>query len=271
MNRAFGGALASFGSVAPAATPYIVPIIAAIIAVVLIVIVIIVIVQMESAKPVVSLKGPVDLFAPKSPVVIDRNGTKANMTGSYTLAFYLRIDAVPDMRAGATPLFTWPGDWNLDYNASQEQLEWKITEIYDGKSIGSPHVVVLPKVPMQRWLQITVAVEGRTMDLYVNGELIKSHTLDNIPNSGASSITIVPGGIRGQIAYVQLWSRRFTVSAVGANFVDTSDSQGRPYLGPGFLTALHNISVPNLFCPSGDCTGTKPTANPSQAWEFPYA
>ena len=74
----------------------------------------------------------------------------------------------------------------------------------------------------------------------------------------------------GQLAYVQLWSRRLRIPEAAANYTDTCDSQGRPYLGPEFVTALQNVSLPNLFCPGGDC-GSTPKASASQKWEFPYA
>jgi hypothetical protein len=273
-KRAFGAltesAKVQFGNTA--SNSYVLPIIASVIGLALIGLVIYVVIQLRSTKPQQTLMGPVDLFKPKSPVVIDRTATKNAMSGTYTLSFYLRVDAVPDMRSDATPLFTWPGIWDLNYNAANEQLQWVVRQTFDGKNgVIEPEKIHLPNVPLQRWTQITMAFEGRTFDLYVNGKLIKSHTLDNMPPSASSSITIVPGGILGQIAYVQLWSRRLTVSDANGNYLDTSDSQGRPFLGPDFLTTLANIQIPNLFCPSGNCTGSQPTANASQKWEFPYA
>jgi len=273
-KRAFGtlteSAKTQFGSTATGS--FVLPIVAGFIGLILIAILIYAVIQSRQSQPASTLKGPVDLFKPKSPIVIDRATTKTSMSGSYTLAFYLRVDAVPDMRASATPLFTWPGVWNLDYNAAKEELHWTINDTFSGHTgVIEPERITLRNVPLQRWSQITIAFEGRTFDLYVNGKLEKSHTLSNLPPSASSSITIVPGGMIGQIAYVQLWSRRLTVSDAQNNFLDTSDSQGRPFLGPDFINTLSNIQIPNLFCPSGNCTGAQPTANSSQTWEFPYA
>jgi hypothetical protein len=280
MNDYTAGARRAFGALTESAKStfgvdqgsYVLPIIAGVIGLALIAMVIYVVIQMRAHKPVQTLTGPVDLFKPKSPVVIDRTMTKSTMGATYTLAFYLKVDAVPEMRSSATPLFTWPGVWDLNYNAATEHLEWVIKPMFDGHTgVMEPEKIRLPNVPLQRWSQITMAFEGRTFDLYVNGKLVKSHTLTTLPPSASASITIVPGAIMGQIAYVQLWPRRLTVSNVHNNYVDTSDSQGRPFLGPGFLQTLGDIKVPNLFCPSGNCTGSTPTAKASQTWEFPYA
>lgn len=271
-KRAFGAltetAKTTFGTntVLSESTSYILPIVAVIIGLTIIIMLVLVIVQSRKQLPATFVKGPIDLFAPKTPLVVDRTATKRDMSGTYTLAFYLRVDAVPDMRTEATPLLTWPGIWNLNYNAAQEELQWIVKQ-----TNGEAEKMVLKGVPLQKWTQITIAFEGRTFDLYVAGKLVKSHTLSNLPPSAISSITVVPGGVLGQIAYVQLWPRRLMVSEAGANFTDTSDSQGRPFLGPDFVNTLTDIKLPNLFCPGGNCTGAQPTANPSQTWEFPYA
>lgn len=251
---------------------YILPFIAGIVAIALIILIVFVVIQVNVGKPAQELKGPVDLFGPKSPVIVDRPTTKSQMTGSYTLAFYIRVDAVPDMRATATPLLTWPSIWNVGYNAAKEQLMWSFAQTADAPaSIPFPESVELAGVPMQRWMQVAITFEGRTADFYVNGQLRTSTTLNNVPLSATASISIVPAGLMGQIAYVQVWPRRLTVADMAANYTDTSDSQGRPFLGPNMTAALDNVKIPNLFCPSGNCTGTQPKATAGQTWEFPYA
>jgi len=273
IRRGFGAltetANRTFGASSDANSSFILPYVVGIIGVALIVVIVYVLFQTTRSLPAKTLKGPVDLFEPQSPVVISRADTKTLMNGSYTLSFYLRADAVPDMRAQATPLFTWPGIWNLGYNAAKEELVWTVLESSSGQPAGvsESRRIILPKVPLQRWTQVVMAFEGRTMDLYVNGALIKSETLQNLPPKASASITIVPGGIMGKTAYVQLWSRRLTVGEVAGNYTDTSDSQGRPLLGPEFFKALTNFSIPNLF----SYCGAQPTASLSQTWEFPYA
>lgn len=272
-KAAFGAttdAIASFGTTT--GVSYMLPVIAGVVAISLIALIVFVIVKTKQAKPAKLLKGPVDLFQPSSPVVIDRPTTATQMKGSYTLAFYLKIDAVPDMRTADTPLMTWAGIWDLGYNAATEQLMWKFAQTQDsagGWAMTEP--VALNGVPMQRWTQVVITFEGRTADLYVNGNLVTSSTLRNLPPTAASSITLVPANVMGQMAYVQVWPRRLTVSELAANYTDTSDSQGRPFLGPDLLGPLKNLSVPNLFCPSGNCASSTPTASQSQTWEFPYA
>jgi hypothetical protein len=263
------GPTTSFGA---ATSTHIVPIIAVIVGITLIVLVIFVAIQMRKYYPTIALKGPVDLYDPSSPVIVDRPTTTGQMSATYTLSFYVYMDAVPDMRVEATPLLKWPGAWNINYNPAQEVLIWDVYPTPDSTDRGNKtDIISLPNVPLQRWMQVTASFEGRSFDFYMNGSLVRSHILTNLPPAVNASIILVPGGIRGQIAYAQVWPRRLTVNEVRNNYQDTSDSQGRPYLGPDFMKSLTNIAIPNLFCPSGNCAGTNPAATPSQTWEFPYA
>lgn len=255
----------SFGSVGAllgsGATAYSAPIFGAVIGLGLIALIVYIVVLYGSVRPTTTLRGPVDLFKPQSPVIVDRDTAARLMKGSYSLAFYVRLDAIPDMRTDAIPLMTWPSAWNLGYNPAHEELVL---------TASPSNVSRVPGVALQKWIQIMMTFEGRTIDYYINGQLVQSYSLDHVPGGDTSSITLVPGGIMGQIAYVQVWPRRLRIADVAANYTDTCDSQGRPYLGAEFVIALQSISVPNLFCPSGDCSGG-PKASPSQKWEFPYA
>jgi len=231
-------------------------------------------IQMNANRPSSELKGPIMLFDPKSPVIVDRPTVKKALQSSYTLSMYLKLDAVPDMRLAGTTLLKWPRSWNVTYNAAKEQIEWVFFETGDTTgAVMSERIVTVPHITLQKWNQVAITFEGRTADIYCNGELITSTTLDNVPPLSSSSITIVPMNVMGQIAYVQTWPRRFTMGEIATNYTDTSDSQGRPYLGPEFLKVLESVEIPNLFnpsCQSGNCDENTPTASQSQKWEFPY-
>ena len=258
-SLASAGALLGSGATA---TAYSAPLMGVVIALGLIALIVYIVVLYGSVRPTTSIQGPVDLFKPQSPVIVNRDTTERLMKSSYSLAFYVRMDAVPDMRTDAIPLMTWPSAWRLGYNPAHEELVL---------TASPTNVSRVPGVTLQKWIQITMTFEGRTMDFYINGKLVQTYSLDFVPGGGdSSSITLVPGGIMGQIAFVQVWPRRLRIADVAANYTDTCDSQGRPYLGAEFVIALQSISIPTLFCPSGDCSGG-PKATPSQQWEFPYA
>jgi len=239
---------------------YMIPIFAGIILIIAIAIAVVYYIDYSTRRPAKELLGPIDLFNPPSPAIVDITTIQKNMANSYTLSFYVQLDAVPDMRINSVPLLTWPGVWDVGYNAAQEQLIWKIQEAND-----PPQTVTVNSITLQRWNQIVVTFEGRTIDVYCNGSLISSTTLNNVSPYPTSSITIVPTNVMGRIAYIQVWPRRLPTSEVAINYVETSDSQGRPYLGPDLLKAL---KIPNIFVMQ--CKGKDVPAGEGLQWEFPY-
>ena len=247
--------------------PYSTIIIVGVVAIVIIVTIIIVSVQKKT--PYSIHKEPIKLFAPASPVVVDRKTVRELFLNTYSLSFYIHIDAVPDVRISATPILTWPGVWDLNYNSSKEELEWKFYTSPGGDSVDS--IVLIPHIPLQKWIQVAITFEGRTADIYANGVLLRSKTLSNVPPIPNASITIVPGMVKGEIAYIQSWKDRRRVSDVQRNYQDTSDSQGRPMLDPDLFKGFKMFSLENLLCPGGDCKGIAPIAAATKKWEFPYA
>lgn len=249
-------------------TPYLMPIVLGFIGLLMVLMIIYVVVQTYKGRPATTLTGPLDLWAPPSPVIVDRTTVRTQMQASYTMSVFLKLDVAPDMRSAETPLLTLPDVWNLRYDPAHEALSLQFKET----AVATPQSIRIPGFPMQRWNQLVLTLEGRSVDIYINGALATSAQLENVPPSGNASVTVVPGNLMGSAALAQVWNRRLTVSEVVANYASTADSQGRPFMGTALLAPLKNIpNIPNLFCPGGDCQTATPTAGPSQTWEFPYA
>lgn len=264
----FGGSVSANLGSGLGNTQYMMPILLGFIGLLMVLMIIYIVVQVYKGRAATTLNGPLDLWAPSSPVVVDRTTVRNQMTASYTMSVFLKLDGVPDMRSAATPLLTLPGVWNFNYDPAHEALVLQFQET----AVATPQKIRVPGFPMQRWNQLVLTLEGRSVDIYVNGSLATSAQLENVPPSGNASVTVVPGTIMGSVALAQIWSRRLTVSEVTANYSSTADSQGRPFLGASLLAPLKNIpNIPNLFCPGGDCHTATPTAPASQKWEFPYA
>jgi hypothetical protein len=264
----FSGTVASNLGSGLGNTQYMMPILLGFVGLLMVLMIIYIVVQTYKGRPSTTLTGPLDLWAPSSPVVVDRTTVRKQMAASYTMSVFLKLDVAPDMRSAATPLLTLPDVWNLRYDPAHESLVLHLQET----AVSTPQKIQIPGFPMQRWNQLVLTLEGRSIDIYINGTLATSAQLENVPPSGNASVTVVPGNMMGSAALAQVWPRRLTVSEVVANYASTADSQGRPFMGASLLAPLKNISnIPNLFCPGGNCQTAAPTAGASQTWEFPYA
>jgi hypothetical protein len=123
-----------------------------------------------------------------------------------------------------------------------------------------------------RWNQLAFTVEGRTIDCYLNGALVTSTLLPDVPRSVPTQITLYPmAGFTGQLGYVQLWPRRLTLPEMTANYKQTSDLRGKPYIPtPG--TSLNDLLAifSRGFCSLGLCVDPDNT-NPLRSIDYLYA
>jgi hypothetical protein len=244
--------------------PYIVPLVIVIVVIFIVAIGIFIGLQYNNTKnPTKVLLGPIALYNPAYPVLVERDVAIKTMKNTYTLSMYMKFDIIPDMRANIE-ILKWPNVWTLKYNPSDEAI---VIE-YTISGALTPTELIVKNIPLQRWNQIVITFEGRTVDIYCNGTLRASPELSNLPPVPNDSINISQKQVVGEVAYIQIWPRRLTVSEVASNYTNTSDSQGRPYLGPEILKP---IKLNNLFCPSGQCIAKDIIADISGLkWEFPY-
>lgn len=73
------------------------------------------------------------------------------------------------------------------------------------------------EVPLQRWVNLTVVVSGRTMDVYVDGKLTRSCVLDSVVAVPNGKLTLRMGdynGFGGRVSYVQMWASQLTPDAI---------------------------------------------------------
>jgi hypothetical protein len=136
--------------------------------------------------------------------------------------------------------------------------------------------LVLPNLPFQKWTMITVAREGRRLDIYYNGSIVLSKRIQYILDSQAAVSPIVAGDPRlnGLIAHVNIVPKKFTASDVANTYKNKADTNGEPYLSAD-STLLSTITNMTPFCKDGSCFNAngpaiKP-ASPLMNWETNYA
>jgi hypothetical protein len=71
------------------------------------------------------------------------------------------------------------------------------------------HTCVLENVPLQKWSNLTISLEGRAMDVYLDGKLVRTCMMPGVPKADpASNILVTPdGGFNGQVAALKYIGR----------------------------------------------------------------
>ena len=82
-----------------------------------------------------------------------------------------------------------------------------------------------------RWNQLVVTVEGRTVDVYLNGALAKSTLLENLPILNPVGVLLETSpDFSGQSGLFQAWPRRLTESEIATNYKRNTDTRGKPLI-----------------------------------------
>jgi len=140
------------------------------------------------------------------------------------------------------------------------------------RRVDAPVDIVIDNFVVSRWNQITVSVLGRSADVYLNGALIKSAILENVPILSPVGLLLetVPD-FSGQAGLIQAWPRRLTVDEVMRNYKQNVDLRGKPNIaieGLSWSEVWSNFKI--QLCKAGFC-GFKYDVGPLQYVDYEFA
>ena len=82
-----------------------------------------------------------------------------------------------------------------------------------------------------RWNQVTITLEGRTVDVYLNGALANSALLTNLPILKPVGVIMETSpDFSGQAGLFQAWPRRLTSGEVARNYKRNVDTRNKPLI-----------------------------------------
>lgn len=94
-----------------------------------------------------------------------------------------------------------------------------------------PVHIEVQNVYIAKWNQVTITVEGRTVDIYLNGKLATSTLLDNVPFSTFSGVMLnTSPDFSGQTGLFQIWPERRTATQILENYKRNTDTRGKPLI-----------------------------------------
>lgn len=113
-------------------------------------------------------------------------------------------------------------------------------------------VVEVKDVYVNKWNQITLTVEGRTVDIYMNGHLATSTLLDNVPWTQFSGLWLnTSPDFAGQTGMFQIWPERRTAVQILENYKRNTDVRGKPLIpdpAPKLKDMLSNFCKVTGIC-----------------------
>jgi Concanavalin A-like lectin/glucanases superfamily len=133
------------------------------------------------------------------------------------------------------------GNGNTDsLDAATQNATYNVIE-NDSMLLGSNQICDLPEVDLQRWVNLTVAVNGKTVDVYLDGKLSRSCVLPSyykVDAGGYSATLLNYGGFGGQITTTNMYDAALNPDTVYKNYM----------AGPSPITTLSGW-FSNFFAP----------------------
>ncbi len=128
-------------------------------------------------------------------------------------------------------------------------------------------------VMIAKWNQITITVEGRTVDIYLNGILATSTLLDNVPFMQFSGMMLnTSPDFSGQAGLIQVWPERRTTKQILENYKRNTDTRGKPLIpdkGFTFRDAWNRLT--RSICKTTGFCGLRVEVAPMQYVEYDFA
>ncbi len=96
----------------------------------------------------------------------------------------------------------------LYLNKNKNSLIFKM----DGQSSKSNVETVIPNIPLKRWFNVSIRLENKILDIYVNGTVAKRVVFDSVPQQNYDDIFVCyNGGFQGSLSNLRYYDRALNV------------------------------------------------------------
>jgi hypothetical protein len=154
---------------------------------------------------------------------------------------------------GYQPVFTIHGIYTLEImntpdasrpNGVASQLTVRTKTDRAGTPITQVETINLPPITHQKWVMITIAREGRRLDIYYNNTLVSSNKLNNIVSTISNGTPLVIGNymLSGKIGALSFFPNRYSINDVSSTYAKVTNTRGDPLMFTTTSTS-HSYSV----------------------------
>jgi len=230
-----------------------------------------------------TVMGPYVLSTKPNPASSVSVFTQSQITKSFgnnfSLGFFVYMDKINEARipfAGSKgdnrfkPFVNILGVGSIFVDPVHQEARFSVNT--SSPEFGKKADLTVDSFLIARWNQVIITVEGRTVDLYVNGTLRTSALLKNIPAWSPVGVLLETSpDFSGQAGLFQAWPYRLTEAAVMKNYKQYTDTRGKPLIpdvGPTTSDILSHLKID--LCKYGFCLKPK-LKNPTEYVDYEYA
>ena len=107
-------------------------------------------------------------------------------------------------------------------------------------------------IPINKWVNVIIRCQNNTLDIYINGSIIKSHKLNGVPKQNYGDVFISPnGGFSGYTS--NLWYYDYALGTAEIQKITTTGPNTTMVGSTGMNDTLSNyLSLRWYFAGTGD-------------------
>jgi hypothetical protein len=208
------------------------------------------------------LKGAGNGIPSEQKILFNQSQIESSLGNNFTFSMFVYMD---DSNRERIPLGSPDGDFRFKnfitilgvgtimLDPIHQRARVSITPL--SRNVSPNSVIDIDNFMVARWNQVTLTLEGRTVDVYLNGVLAKSTLLENVPLIKPIMVTMETSpDFSGQAGLIQAWPRRLTANAVADNYKRNTDTRGKPLI-PDIKPVLDSLwdTMKQGFCEAGFC------------------
>ncbi len=135
---------------------------------------------------------------------INSSSIPSGVTYNFTYSIWVYIDDWSYNYGSEKVIFTKGDSPKVSLGANENDLN--VSMKLDGGD--NTFMCGLPNVPLQRWTSIIITLNGKSMDLYLNGKLTRTCLLKDVPSiDTTSNLLLTPnGGFSGYTTNFKYWA-----------------------------------------------------------------
>tara|TARA_B100001057_G_scaffold488674_1_gene573503 strand:- start:44 stop:733 length:690 start_codon:yes stop_codon:yes gene_type:complete len=157
-----------------------------------------------------SKKVLVGMHDAQNEVIVSGGSMPPGASSDYTFSIWVFVANWNYNIGKKKPIFI-RGNGQADDDCPRMEFDSNLNNIDVTVSVfnSQPKTCTLENVPLQRWTNIIMTINNRALDLYLDGKLIRTCYLDNVPKiiPGANLALTPSGGFKGNTAKFQYLSR----------------------------------------------------------------
>lgn len=177
----------------------------------------------------------------KPETIFNAQQIEHSLGNNFTLSFFLYMNEVnreripfagPKGEYRGKPILYIQGVGDITVDPIHQSLRVNIRPLVqtDGRfEKGGVVELDIENFMIARWNQVAFTIEGRTVDVYINGALAKSVLLENVPILNPIGVLLETSpDFSGQAGLFQAWPRRLAEHEIVHNYKRNTDTRLKP-------------------------------------------